>query len=47
MDTAKNPDSTNVTILRYNEEIGKKEVINWLELRGENYKDQFDIITSS
>ena len=44
IDTAKNPDSTIVTILRYNEEIGKKEVINWLELRGENYKDQFDII---
>lgn len=44
IDTAKNPDSTVVTILRYNTEIKKKEVLNWLELRGDNYKDQFDII---
>ncbi len=44
IDTAKNPDSTVVTILRYNEETGKKEILNWLELRGDNYQDQFDII---
>jgi hypothetical protein len=44
IDTAKHPDSTIVTVLRWNEELGKKELINWLELRGENYKDQFDII---
>lgn len=44
IDTAKHPDSTVVTILRYNEDTGKKEVLNWMELRGENYKDQFDII---
>ena len=41
---AKHPDSTVVTILRWNKELGKKELINWLELRGENYKNQFDII---
>ena len=44
IDTAKHPDSTVVTILRYNKELKKKELINWLELRGENYKNQFDII---
>ena len=44
IDNAKHPDSTIVTIIRWNSEIGKKELINWLELRGENYKDQFDII---
>lgn len=44
IDTAKHPDSTVVTILRYNEETGKKEILNWLELRGDNYQDQFDII---
>ena len=44
IDTAKHPDSTVVTILRWNKELGKKELINWLELRGENYKNQFDII---
>lgn len=45
IDTAKHPDSTIVTIIRWNSELEKKELINWLELRGENYKDQFDIIT--
>jgi len=45
IDTAKHPDSTVVTVVRYNAELGKKELINWLELRGENYKDQFDYIT--
>jgi hypothetical protein len=44
IDTAKHPDSTVVTILRYNPELKKKEVLNWMELRGENYKDQFDNI---
>jgi hypothetical protein len=44
IDTAKHPDSTIITVLRYNDEIKKKEVINWLELRGENYQNQFDII---
>jgi hypothetical protein len=44
IDVAKNPDSTVVTVLRYNEEKKYKELINWIELRGENYIDQFDII---
>lgn len=44
IDTAKHPDSTVVTILRYNPELKKKELLNWIELRGENYQDQFDII---
>jgi hypothetical protein len=44
IDTAKNPDSTVVTILRYNTDKGKKEVLNWMELRGDNYQDQFDTI---
>ena len=42
IDTAKNPDSTVVTIIRVNE--GKKQLINWLELQGDNYQDQFDVI---
>lgn len=44
IDTAKHPDSTVVTMLRYNSELNKKEILNWLELRGDNYQDQFDII---
>lgn len=44
IDTAKHPDSTVVTILRWNPEIKRKEVLNWCELRGENYQDQFDVI---
>lgn len=44
IDTAKNPDSTVVTIIRWNEELKKKELINWLELRGDNYQTQFDVI---
>jgi hypothetical protein len=44
IDTAKHPDSTVVTILRYNTETKKKEVLNWMELHGDNYQDQFDII---
>lgn len=44
IDTAKHPDSTVVTVLRYNPDIKKKEVLSWIELRGENYQDQFDVI---
>lgn len=44
IDTAKNPDSTVVTILRVNNETGKKDLLNWCELRGDNYQDQFDVI---
>jgi hypothetical protein len=44
IDTAKNPDSTVVTVLRYNPELKKKELLNWMELRGDNYQDQFDTI---
>ncbi len=51
IDTAKHPDSTVITILRWNPERkfegkveAKKEIINWGELRGETYQDQFDII---
>lgn len=44
IDTAKHPDSTVVTILRYNSDLKKKEVLNWLELHGDNYQDQFDHI---
>lgn len=44
IDTAKHPDSTVVTILRYNDDIKKKEVLYWMELRGENYQDQFEAI---
>jgi hypothetical protein len=44
IDTAKNPDSTVVTILRKNSETDMKEVLNWMELRGDNYQDQFDVI---
>lgn len=44
IDTAKHPDSTVVTVLRWNKDLAKKELINWLELRGENYKNQYEII---
>lgn len=44
IDTAKNPDSTVVTIIRKNSETGVKELLNWIELRGDNYQDQFDVI---
>lgn len=43
IDTAKKPDSTVVTVLR-KEDKNYKEVLNWLELQGDNYQDQFDII---
>lgn len=45
IDTAKHPDSTVVTILRQ-VDGQKKELINWLELNGENYRNQFEVITS-
>lgn len=44
IDIAKHPDSTVVTILRYNQDTGKKEVLNWMELRGEDYLNQFEIM---
>lgn len=44
IDTAKNPDSTVVTVLRYNPILKKKELLNWMELRGDNYQDQFETI---
>lgn len=44
LDTAKNPDSTVGTAIRFNPETGKKELINWIELQGDNYKHQFEVI---
>jgi len=44
IDTAKDPDSTVVTILRWNATKKRKELCNWLKLHGDNYKNQFDII---
>lgn len=44
IDTAKHPDSTIVTILRWNPDRQKKEILNWMKLHGENYQDQFHII---
>lgn len=44
VDTAKDPDSTVVTVLGYDKEKKSKKILNWLELRGDNYQDQFDII---
>ena len=43
IDVAKHPDSTVVTIIRNND--GKKQLLSWLELRGENYQSQYEIIT--
>lgn len=45
IDTAKHPDSTVVTILRWNKESKWKELVALLELHGTNYADQFTIIT--
>lgn len=42
IDTAKHPDSTVVTVVQHKD--GKRRLLNWLELRGENYRNQFDII---
>ena len=44
IDTAKHPDSTVVTVIRFNTKTKKKELLSWMELQGENYKNQFDII---
>lgn len=44
IDSAKHPDSTVVTVLRDNPVLKKREILYWMELRGENYQDQFDII---
>lgn len=45
IDVAKSPDSTVVMVLRYNKDNKKKEIINWIELQGENYVHQFEVIT--
>lgn len=45
IDTAKSPDSTVVTIVRWNEVTEWKEIIAILELKGTNYSDQFTIIS--
>jgi len=45
LDTAKHPDSSVFTVIRYNKEKGKKELIFWAELSGENYKHQFEVFT--
>lgn len=44
IDTAKHPDSTVVTVIRWNPDHKIKELIAWMELRGDNYQDQFDVI---
>lgn len=44
IDTAKHPDSTVVTIIQ--EKDKKRRLLNWMELRGENYEDQFHAIIS-
>lgn len=44
IDTAKNPDSTVVTVVRWNPLNSKKELIRWIELQGDNYQHQFDVI---
>lgn len=43
IDTAKHPDSTIVTVIKGSK---KRRLVNWLELRGENYEDQFHAIVS-
>lgn len=45
IDSAKHPDSTVVTIVRWNEETNWKELVAILELHGTNYADQFTIIS--
>lgn len=45
IDTAKHPDSTVVTIVRWNRKTGWKELVALLELHGTNYADQFTIIS--
>lgn len=45
IDTAKHPDSTVVTVIRWNAETKHKELIALLELHGTNYSEQFTIIS--
>lgn len=45
IDTAKHPDSTVVTVLRWNKETRWKELVALLELHGTNYAEQFTIIS--
>lgn len=45
IDTAKHPDSTVVTIVRWNPVTRWKELVALLELHGTNYSDQFTIIS--
>lgn len=45
IDTAKHPDSTVVTIIRWNEITQWKELVAVLELHGVNYSEQFTIIS--
>lgn len=45
IDTAKHPDSTVVTIVRWNEQTHWKELVALLELHGTNYAEQFTIIS--
>lgn len=45
IDTAKHPDSTVVTITRWNKKTNWKELIAILELHGTNYAEQFTIIS--
>jgi hypothetical protein len=47
LDTAKHPDSSVLTIIRYNKETKTKELINWLELRGDNYQHQFEVFVDA
>lgn len=42
IDTAKHPDSTVVTVIKGGSE---KQLLNWLELKGENYDTQFEVIS--
>lgn len=45
VDTAKHPDSTVVTIVRWNEKTQWKELVALLELHGTNYSEQFTIMS--
>jgi len=45
IDTAKHPDSTVVTIIRWNKKTNWKELVAVLELHGTNYGEQFTIIS--
>lgn len=45
IDTAKHPDSTVVTVIRWNQKTQWKELVALLELHGTNYGEQFTIIS--